>query len=87
MNLEDTTIKGSQLIRLLLWLVPPIFVLAGIYNRLGNLVDDVSDIRSTQLENTRKTEIKDQVIEKRLNTIESENRLINQRISNLENNK
>ena len=53
----------------------------------SNTREDVGEIRSTQIENTKKNEIRDQLIDKRLGTIELNQRLLEQRMDSYEKNK
>lgn len=51
---------------------------------LGNARDEIGVIRNTQVENTRKNEIRDEIVEKRLSQIETGQKLQEMRLQQLE---
>ena len=84
MDLNQARFTLTDVIKIATAIIVATFAWATIKNDVGNVADSVGEIRVTQVENTRKNEVRWQVTEARLNQIESNQRLFEQRLKQLE---
>jgi len=91
MNWDDATFKASDVIKIVGGVIIAAFAWATLKSDVGNMntsvkimSESVSDIRATQVENTKKNEIRWQMYESRLSQIESDQRMQSLRLDNLE---
>jgi len=84
MDLNEARFTLTDLIKLGTGLVTVVIFAITIQSNLGNLTEKVAEIRDTQVENTKKNEVRWQVTEARINQIESNQRLFEQRLQQLE---
>lgn len=84
MDLNQARFTLTDLIKFGAGLVTVVFFAATIQSNLSNVAEKVTEIREAQIENTKKNELRWQVSEARLNQIESNQRLFEQRLQQLE---
>lgn len=84
MDLNEARFTLTDLIKIGTAIVTVVVFAITIQANLSNLTEKVSEIREAQIENTKKNELRWQVSEARLNQIESNQRLFEQRLQQLE---
>lgn len=84
MNWSDTTFKATDVIKIVTFFVLGAIAWATLKGSVGNLGDSINEIRSTQIENSRRNEMRWREQELRLNQIEINQRLFDQRLQQLE---
>lgn len=84
MDLNNARFTLPDLIKIVTALVTGAVFIITLQSKLSSLSDKVSEIRESQIENTKKNELWRQVSEARLNQIESNQRLFEQRLQQLE---
>lgn len=87
MDLKEAKFTLADVIKLISYAVTITVFAITIHLGLGSLKETVSEIRETQIENTKKNEIRWQVTEARLNQLESTQRLFEQRLQQMEDKK
>lgn len=85
MNWEDATFKVTDVIKMIMGVVSLTVFAITIHSGLANLKDSVSDIRSTQIENTKKNDLRWEAIGLEMNQLKLNQSLMEQRIKALEN--
>lgn len=87
MDMNDATFKLSDVIKLITYAVTLTIFAVTIHIGLGNLKDSVGDIRGTQIENTKKNDLRWEAIGLEINQLKMNQSLLQQRIEALENKK
>ena len=82
---NNITVKAKDVIGLCIGLVTAIWVAASINNNINNIGDDISEIRKAQQEFQKEYKDDREIINIRLNVVETDIKLLNQRVSNLPN--
>lgn len=85
MDMNDATFKLSDVIKLITYAVTLTVFAVTIHLGLGGLKDSVGDIRSTQIENTKKNDLRWEAIGLEINQLKMNQSLLEQRIKALEN--
>lgn len=78
---NNITIKGKDILGLCFGIITAVLVASSINNKIGNIGDDVQDIRKTQLEFQKEYKSDKDVINHRLNNLETNDKLFDQKIS------
>lgn len=84
MDLNEARFTLTDVVKIVSFFVMGAIAWATISIGLGNIRDDVGEIRATQIENTKKNEIRDEIVEKRLSQIETGQKLQEMRLLALE---
>lgn len=84
MDINQARFTLADVIKLCAGLITIVVFSITIQVNLSNLTDKVGEIREGQIENNKKNELRWQVSEARLNQIESNQRLFEQRLKQLE---
>lgn len=84
MDMNDATFKLSDVIKMIGYAVTLTIFAVTIHVGLGNLKESVGDIRSTQIENSKKNDLRWETIGLELNTLKLNQSLLEQRIKALE---
>lgn len=84
MNWNDITFNATDVIKIVTFFVLGAIAWATLKGAVGNLGDSINEIRSTQIENSRRNEMRWREQELRLNQIEINQRLFDQRLQQLE---
>jgi len=84
MTLRDEKLTLGEVIKGAIVVVPIIVSFALMSAGISNLTEKVVDIRATQIENSRKNEIRDEVVEKRLSQIETNQKITDIKVLALE---
>lgn len=87
MNWSDATFKLSDVIKLGFGLVTGIVFIVTVSNGLSSLKEDVGEIRQTQIENTKKNDLRWEIIEAKQNQLELSQRLLEQRMDSYDKSK
>ncbi len=80
MDWKQATFSAVDVIKLIIGLITAVFFFATMSNKLGNVSDDISDIRTTQVENSRKNDMRWSIIEAKQQQLELSQRLLEQRM-------
>ena len=80
MNWSDATFKMSDVIKLGFGLITAVIFIVTMSNGFVTLKDDVAEIRATQVENTKKNDLRWQIIEAKQVQLELSQRLLEQRM-------
>lgn len=84
MDMNDATFKLSDVIKLITYAVTLTVFAVTIHLGLGSLKDSVGDIRGTQIENTKKNDLRWEAIGLEINALKMNQSLLEQRIEALE---
>jgi len=84
MNWNDATFKLSDVIKLCVGLVTLVVFAITLQSNLGFLTDRVQEIRDTQVENTKKNDLRWEAIGLEINALKMNQSLLEQRIKALE---
>lgn len=80
MNWKEATFSAVDVVKIATYILFGLTFLLTMNNQIGNLRDDVGDIRATQIENTKKSDLRWQVIEAKQQQLELSQRLLEQRM-------
>lgn len=84
MNWNDATFKLSDVIKLCVGLVTVVIFAITMQGNLSFLTDRVQDIRDTQVDNTKKNDLRWEAIGLEINALKMNQSLLEQRIKALE---
>lgn len=84
MKLSEAQFSATDVIKLMTGVITVTVFALTIHIGLGNLGGDVSEIRETQLENSKKSDLRWSVIEAKQNELDMNQRLFEQRLKALE---
>jgi len=85
MNWDDATFKLTDVIKMIAGVISLTVFAITIHSGLGNLKDSVRDIRDTQIENTKKNDLRWEAIGLEMNQLKLNQSLMEQRLKVLEN--
>lgn len=84
MDWNDATFKASDVIKLITGVITITAFAITLHIGLGNLTDNVKEIRQTQIENTKKNDLRWEAIQLQINEADVRLRLLDQRVKILE---
>lgn len=84
MNWDDATFKLSDVIKLVTGVITITVFAITLHSNLDSLKESVKDIRATQIENTKKNDLRWEAIGLEINTLKMNQSLLEQRIKALE---
>lgn len=84
MDLNDATFKATDVIKMITGVIALTVFAITIHVNLGNLKESVGDIRATQIDNSRKNDLRWEAITIEINQLKLNQSLLDQRIKALE---
>lgn len=79
---NNITVKGKDLIGLCIGLITAIWVASSINSNINNIGEDINEIRSSQKDFQKEYKSDKEVTNIRLNVVETDIKLLNQRVTN-----
>lgn len=78
---NEITIKGKDVLALCFGIITAVLVASSINNKIANIGDDVQDIRKSQIDFQKEYKMDKEIINMRLNNLETQDKLFDQKIS------